>query len=77
MVTVVNNPAAGNGDAGGNGMGFFMGILLLVVVVFLVVMYGLPSIRQGTGSGTGSTATQPNIKVPDKIDVNIQPKTTQ
>lgn len=77
MTTVVNNPVAGDGDAGGNGVGFFMGILLLVVVVFLVLVYGLPGIRQGTGSGTGSTTTQPNIKVPDKVDVNIQPKTTQ
>lgn len=51
-------------DGGGqNGMGFLLGIIVLVVFVFLFMYYVLPIIRQSSA---------PQINVPDKIDVNIQ-----
>lgn len=61
---IVNNP--GNSDSGGNGMGFLLGIIVLVIFVFLFLYYGLPMIQQ---SFSGS---QPQINVPDSIDVNIK-----
>ncbi len=62
MTTVVNTPPSNN--QGGNGMGFLVGIVLLIVVGFLFFVYGLPMLRQSTQA--------PQINVPDKIDVNIQ-----
>lgn len=62
MATVINNPNPGTSDSGG-GMGFLAGIVLLVVVVFLFIIYGLPALRQSAG---------PQINVPDKVDVNVQ-----
>lgn len=59
---IVNNP--GNSDSSGNGMGFLLGIIVLVVFVILFLYYGLPIIRQ---SFSGA-----QINVPSKIDVNVQ-----
>lgn len=66
MAVVVNNPS--ESDRSG-GMGFFLGILLLVVVVFLFFMYGLPALNQVARNSTGG-GTQ--INVPDKINVDVQ-----
>lgn len=63
---IVNTPSGG--DNPGNGMGFLLGVILLVLVLFLFFWYGLPAIRGMMGSGT------PQINVPNKIDVNVNKK---
>ena len=62
MATVVtNNPGS---DSGG-GFGFLAGVVLLVVVVFLFIVYGVPALRQAGSVGS------PQINVPEKLDVNV------
>ena len=51
-----------------NGMGFLLGMVLLLIVLYLLFVYGLPAIRQ---------AATPNISVPEKVDVNINTPTQQ
>jgi hypothetical protein len=60
MAIVVNNPDRTTSDS---GMGFLLGIILLVVLAFALFYYGLPAIR---GAATG-----PQINVPGKVDVNV------
>jgi hypothetical protein len=64
MTTIVNNPPSS--DSGGNGMGFLIGIVLLIVMIFLVINYGVPYVRGSVGSNS------PQINVPGKVDVNIR-----
>lgn len=63
---IVNTPSGG--DNAGNGMGFLVGVILLLIVLFLFFWYGLPAIRSMSGSGS------PQINVPGKIDVNVNKK---
>jgi hypothetical protein len=58
MVTVVQQPTDG-----GNGMGFLLGVILLIVFVIGLLYYGLPMIQNATAT--------PQINVPDKVDVNV------
>lgn len=51
-------------SSSGNGFGFLMGTILLVVVLYLLFMYGLPMIRSAAAPVT-------QVQVPDKIDVNV------
>ncbi|MEO6509211.1 MAG: hypothetical protein ABIO02_04610 [Patescibacteria group bacterium] len=64
IMVVVNN-AAPQTDSG-NGMGFLMGVVLLIIFVVLLIYYGLPMIQRSTAA--------PQINVPDKVDVNVQQK---
>ncbi len=50
-------------DSGMGGMGFLMGIILLILFVFALLYYGLPMLRNAT--------TTPAVTVPDQIDVNV------
>ena len=59
---IVNNP--GNSDSGSNGMGFLLGIIVLVVFVILFLYYGLPMIQK--------TMSGPQINIPNQIDVNVK-----
>lgn len=68
MATVINNPGEGSG---GDGMGFLMGAIVLIVVVFLFILYGLPALR-----GAGTVNTTPQINVPDSVDVNLNQGTS-
>lgn len=61
MATIVNTPGTTADSTG--GLGFFLGVLLLLVIAFLFFVYGLPVLN--------SVATGPNIAVPDKVDVNV------
>lgn len=63
MATVVNTPAQGESSS---GMGFMMGMILLLVVLFLLFYYGLPAIRNAGSGGT-------SVNIPDKVDVNVNP----
>lgn len=62
MTTVVNNPAPAAESNG--GMGMIVGVIALFVVAYLFFVYGFPMIKQ---IGT------PQINIPNKIDVNVQP----
>lgn len=62
MTTVVNNPPPSNDSNG--GMGMIIGLIVLIVVAYLVFVYGLPAIKQ---------MSSPQINIPSKIDINVQP----
>lgn len=64
MTTVVNNPAPANDSGGGTGM--IVGLIVVLVLGYLFIMYGVPALRQ---MQLGS----PQINIPSKIDVNIIP----
>lgn len=64
MATIVNTPSSGSTDSG-SGMGFFLGMLVLLLIVVLFFVYGLPAIRAGVSSSA------PSITVPEQVDVNV------
>lgn len=70
MTTVINNPSGGNE---GSGMGMMVGIVVLVVVILLLIFFGLPYLRGGSSNAPAQpqTQTQPEINVPDTIDLNV------
>ncbi|CAN5149472.1 hypothetical protein BH11PAT1_BH11PAT1_0640 [soil metagenome] len=61
MATIINNPAPVQQTD--SGMGFVLGMILLVVLAVLFFYYGLPALR---GSFAG-----PQVNVPGKVDVNV------
>lgn len=63
MATIVNTPPAQERDS---GMGFLLGVILLLAVFFLFFVYGLPILRNSVGSSV------PSINVPGQIDVNVK-----
>jgi len=62
MATIVNNPDHGHEDSN-TGVGFLIGILVVVLLGILFFAYALPSLRNA-GSGT-------NVNVPDRINVDV------
>ncbi|MGE5042092.1 MAG: hypothetical protein ACM3IJ_04265 [Candidatus Levyibacteriota bacterium] len=52
MATVVNNPQPT--QTSDNGMGFFLGVVLLLIAVVFLLMYGIPYLR-GSSGGSGLT----------------------
>ena len=61
MATIVNNPPSN--DSGGP-MGIIIALIVLVILVFLGFIYGLPILKQ-------MMPGNPQINVPNKIDVNL------
>jgi hypothetical protein len=55
--------ANNNGNGGDSGMGFLMGVVLLIAFMFFLWYWGVPAARRSF-EGT-------QINVPSKIDVNI------
>lgn len=68
MTTVVNNPAPSNES---NGMGFMVGVVLLVIFGIAFFYWGIPALR------SVNQQQVPQINVPDKIDVNVNPPNTE
>lgn len=65
MATIVNNPPANQTTEGsGNGMGFLLGAILLIVFLAVLFIYILPAIGQGFG-GT-------SVNVPSDLNVNLK-----
>ncbi len=60
--TIVNTP--GQTGTSESGLGFFLGILLLLVVAFLVIYYGFGGLFRGLSGGT-------TVEVPKSVDVNL------
>lgn len=62
MATTVVNPPQNSSN---NGMGFLLGIIVLVVLVILFFVYGLPYIQNNMTGG------RIEVNIPDNIDVNL------
>ena len=62
MTTVVNNPAPSKDS--GNNMGMIVGLIVILILGYLFIMYGIPALGQMKLGG-------PQITVPSKIDVNV------
>lgn len=60
MATVITTPRSDSG----NGMGFLLGVILLIVFAIAFLLYGLPYVA--------NSLQGPQINVPSKLDVNIQ-----
>lgn len=60
MATIVNNPPS---DNSGGPLTAIIVLVILVVLGYFGYVYGLPAIRQMSGT--------PQINVPSKIDVNV------
>jgi hypothetical protein len=65
MSTTIINPAA-NSEASGNGVGYIIGGVVLVVLAILFFVFALPLIRNLGGSG----GVQVNL--PKTVDVTVQ-----
>lgn len=62
MATIVNNP--GNSDSS-SGVGFVIGIVLLIVALGVFFVYGLPALRGNTQpSGTNINVEVPSVPNP-------------
>jgi hypothetical protein len=55
-------------DSGDSGMGFFLGILLLIGFLAFMFYWGLPYVRNFASQQQNGGV---QIQVPDKIDVNV------
>lgn len=65
MATIVNNPPANQTAEGSSGgMGFLLGIILLIVFLAVLFIYILPAIGQNF---TGSS-----VNIPSDINVNLK-----
>jgi hypothetical protein len=62
MATVVNTPGTTTSDSSG-GMGFLLGVVLLIIFAVLFFLYGLPYLTQSMQG--------PQVNVPGKVDVNV------
>lgn len=63
MTTIVNNPTPA--PQTGNSMGPIIGLVMIIVLAYLFIVYGLPAISR-LQVGT------PQINVPNQIDVNVK-----
>lgn len=61
MATIINNPPS---DNSGGPVGMIIGFVILLVLGYLIYVYGIPAIQQ-VKVGT------PQINVPSQIDVNV------
>lgn len=62
MATIVNTPRSETDS----GMGFFLGVLLLVIFIVLFFIYGIPYLSNVVQQGN------PQINVPSQLDVNVK-----
>ena len=66
MTTIVNS-ATPTKDS--NGMGFMIGVVVLIGFVLILLYFGLPLLRN---MGTPQiNVPAPQINMPDKVDVNV------
>ncbi len=65
MATIVNTTPASTTNNGSNGLGFLIGVMVVVLLVMAVLFYGLPYLRNTVSS------TTPQVNLPGKIDVNV------
>lgn len=63
MATIINNPGTSTDQS--SGIGFFAGVVLLILFVVVLLYYGLPALRRSMSFG----GTQ--INVPDRVQVDV------
>ena len=63
--THVEHVREGTSDS---GMGFLMGMILLMLFIFLMFYYGLPVLQNGLGQ---NQAPQINLPSKGQLDVNV------
>jgi len=69
MTTTIINPAPTNNPTTDSGMGFLLGIIVLIASGIIFFIYAFPLIRQAlNGVGSGGI----NITLPKTIDVKVQ-----
>lgn len=68
MATIVNTTPAVTGSSD-NGMGFLLGVLLLIVFVGVILYFSIPYIQQSVSGGGAQ------INVPNQVKVHV--KTTK
>ena len=61
MATIINTPSS-QSPRSDNGMGFLLGVIVLIIFLVLIVYYGVPALK---------SSSSPQINVPGKIDVNV------
>ncbi|HEY4511458.1 MAG TPA: hypothetical protein VJH55_01320 [Candidatus Paceibacterota bacterium] len=73
MATVINNPGPGDSTTreSASGVGAIIGVIVVLIVLALLVIYGIPALRNGEVQGTGT-----ELNIPNSIDVNIKPEGT-
>lgn len=69
MATIVNTPTSTDS---GSGMGFVLGVILLIAFALLFFFYGLPMVGSWFQSMSG-----PQVNVPGQIDVNVNPNSSK
>ena len=67
MVEVIHEHDGGSGS--GSGVGIMMGVILAVIVVLFLFYY----FGRGLING-GPTTGQPQIDIPDRVNVNVNQK---
>jgi hypothetical protein len=87
MATVINNPPNNQGAPAyqtvtpaseGTGVGgVLLTIVLVAILFFLLIVYGLPALRGSNRSTAPAPApsqqgSDVNVDIPDKIDVNVK-----
>lgn len=65
MATTVVNTTPAQTGSDSNGMGFILGIIVLVAFVGILFYFGLPYIQHGFGGGV-------QVNVPKSIDINVK-----
>lgn len=68
--TIVNTPPAQK--SGDSGMGFVIGVVILVVFGVLFYMYALPYLRQMSNQDIQVNVPAPEINVPSDVNVTIE-----
>ncbi len=69
MATVINNPShapAAPSSNEGVSAAAMIGIILAVLVVFAFIVYGLPALRNQSGTNGGT-----NVNVPERIELDV------
>lgn len=69
MSTTIINPSPTNSSTTDSGMGFFLGIIVLIAFGFIFFIYGFPLIKQ-TLNGFGSGGI--NVTLPKTVDIKVQ-----
>jgi hypothetical protein len=62
MTTIINTPPVSH-EPGGS-MNLIIGLIVLVIVAYVFIMFGIPAIQN-------MKLASPQITIPSKIDVNV------
>ncbi len=66
MTTIVN-PTPSNNSSDGNGTGFLIGAILLILFGVMFFVYGLPMIQKAMNDGI-----QVKVQAPDSVKLDVE-----